>query len=367
MAAQARWRAVLTDRTYKPQGELYNLTGLQYQRSLNKLATCSFTARMDNQHINRLADADGFVKLYRDTALQYVGPIITAEQTVDNSNQSIAVTSADIGWVLTKRLAGKSSTGTVYSSATNVAAIAKAEIDATNTMAETGLSTTVVSLTAGSARTYTAGPYRPILEIVQELGAALNGFDWVIRPVENWANGAVSGQKVGYLDAQTLLGQNRPTAVFEYGEDTRNNVLSFVRTRTRDYQANRVFHLRTDASDVLSRNNTGAQATWGILEDVINQYDISDANMRNDLLDEHVTIRGNPRDIIRLTPHIDPGVTGRLPLPFVDYDIGDIVTARIVTGNQVRFAGQIRVYGINISVEDATGFERVELVLEDDS
>lgn len=365
--AQARWRAVLTDKAYKPVGELYQAKSLVYSRSLSKLATCSFQMRMDDANINRLADTDGFIKLYRDATLKLFGPLISAEQTVERESQTVACTAADQGWILGKRLAGKSELGTQFTSATDLALISKSLIDTTNTMAETGVSTTTVAMSAGSARTYTAGPYRPILEIVAELGQALDGYDWRIVPIENWINGAVSGTKIGYIHALPVIGSNKPTAVFEYGPNTRANILSFTKTRTRDTQANRVFQSTSSFADVVSSDNASAQTNWGPLEDILSLPDITDATMRSQITAEHVAVRGEPRDLVKITPHIDPGVTGRLPLPFVDYDIGDSITAHIIHAGQVRFSGLLRVYGINVTIEDETGFERVDLILEDES
>lgn len=367
MAAPARWRAVLTDRAYKPITELHQATQLQYSRSLSKLATCAFRVRLDHQYVNRLADCDGYIKLYRNASLRFFGPLISAEQSVDRDSQTLALTAADQGWILGKRLAGKSALGQQFTSATDLAQISKTLIDTTNTMSETGISTTTVAMSAGSARTYTAGPYRPILEIVAELGQALDGFDWRIVPIENWVNGAVVGTKMCYIEAVPLIGTNKPTAIFEYGLNTRSNILTFNKTRTRDSQANRVFQSTQDFADVVSSDNAAAQTAWGVLEDILSLPDITDSTMRTQIVTEHTNVRGNPRDLVRITPHIDPGVTGRLPLPFVDYDIGDSVTARIVNAGQVRFAGLLRVYGINVSAEDETGFERVDLIAEDES
>jgi hypothetical protein len=356
------WTAVLTDRYFKPLDELTQVGSLSFQRSLSKLATAAFTVRLDNAHVNQLAMCEGYIKLYRANTLEFFGPLITAEQQADATTRSLAVTCADIGWVLSKRLAGKSATGVVFSSPTDLAQIAKHLIDTTNTELDTGLSTAVGTLSAGSGRTYIAGPYRPILEIVQELATALDGYEWRVVPIDNWGNGQLTSNKIGYLQADPLIGSNKPLVVFEFGPDTRSNVLSFTFTRSRDTQANRVYHLLSDSSDERHKDNADAQSEWGLLEDNLSLPDITDSAMRDGILNEHVAVRGTPRDLVKITPHIGAAV----PDPFVDYDIGDIITARIVNDGEVRFAGLLRVYGINITVDDATGFERVDLVLEND-
>jgi hypothetical protein len=361
------WTAVLTDKYYKPLGELTQMTGFQYSRGLNKLATCGFTVRLDNEFVDALAACEGYLKLYRQNGLRYFGPLVTAEQQADASTKSLAVTSADVGWILSHRLAGKSTTGTIFAAPTDLAQIAKTLIDTTNAEWETGLSTSVGTLSAGSGRTYTAGPYRNILEIVQELATALDGYEWRVVPIDNWGDGVQTNIKIGYLEATPLIGSYKPLAVFEYGPNTRSNILTYNFSRTRDQQANRVFHALSDFSDPHFQNNTAAQSNWGLMEDILSLPDVTDSSMRDGIIGEHVAVRGNPRDIVRITPHIDPGPNGIIPHPFEDYDIGDTITARIVVNGEIRFAGLLRVYGINVTVDDATGFERVELVTEDDS
>lgn len=366
--AQARWRAVLTDSSYKPLKELVSARDMAFSRSVNKLATFSFTVPFTATYFQTMADLAGYIKLYRNTSLQYFGPLISSEETAEREQQSMALTSADCGWILNKRLAGKSATGTQFTTATNVAAIAKTLIDTENTAAETGIKTDTVTLTAGSARTYTAGPYRPIIQCVQELGSALDGFDWRFVPIENWVNGAVSGTKIGYFDAQTLIGVDNKTSVFEYGPNTRSNIYGYSKTATRDGQATRVYLPNADFTSVTaSTPNSAAEAIWGRTEDILSLPDITDPTMRTQIVNEHATVRGKPRRIIRVTPHIDPGITGRVPQPFVDYNVGDTVYAKIIANGSTRFQGAVRVYGINVNIESETGFERVELILEDES
>jgi hypothetical protein len=367
--AQARWRAVITNSAYKPLGEIYSADGISFSRSLNKLATVSFNVPFTVPNFQTMADLAGYVKLYRNTSLQFFGPLITSEETADREKTSMALTAADAGWILQKRLAGKSSTGQQFTTATNVAAISKTLIDTENTAAETGIKTDAVTLTAGSARTYTAGPYRPVLQCIAELGSALDGFDWRFVPIENWVNGAVSGSKIGYFDAQTLIGVDNKVTVFEYGAGTRTNVYGYSFNRSRDGQATRVYLPNGDFSIVAGpATNTAAEAAgWGRLEDVLSLPDITDSTMQGQIVAEHTAVRGYPRQIIKITPHIDPGVTGRVPQPFVDYNVGDTVYAKIIAQGTTRFQGAVRVYGINVSIEAETGFERVELILEDES
>lgn len=364
----ATWRLVIAQLTdNKPLGELTQFSNFQYTRSLSKLATCSFQIRSDNPLMDRLTKTDVIAKLYRDTTLQFCGPVVSSEEAADHETQTVSVNCADQGWVLTKRLTGKSSTGLQFTTPTDVANIAKQLIDGTNLDLDTRISTSAVTLTSGSSRTYTAGPYRFILDCITELGSTIDGFDWRIVPVESWSNGGLISTPVGYFDAQTLIGSNKPTAIFEYGVETRANILDYKITTTRDGQATRVYHPGSSPdAPVVTNSSTTVKNTWGLEEDAITGVDITDATMRQKLTDEHIAVRETPRRILTFTPHIDPGLTGRIPRAFVDYDIGDTVTVRIVNAGKVRFAGLVRVYGVTLSVDDQ-GFERVNLVTEDES
>jgi hypothetical protein len=357
------YKIVLTDLSYTPVAELRNVGGVTFTRALSKLAPFKFRVRLDHYEADRLAACEGYIKVYRNGVLLFFGPIITAEEVAEREVQTIALTCADIGWMLIHRLGGKSMTGTQWTSVTDRAVIAKSLIDTTNTENETGIQT-LTTPTSGEAITYKAGPYRHIMPMIQELGNALDGFDWRIVPLENWANGAVTSQKIGRFDSYEIIGTAQTNAVFEYGTGTRSNVLSYSKTRTRDTQATRVYHVSD--YNALTAQNTTATTQWKLMEDAI-AVDITDTAMRNGLLSEHVRVRANPRDLIRLTPHIDPGVTGRLPVPFTDYDIGDTIEARLSHNNVIRFAGALRVYGITATIEENSQFERIDLILEEES
>lgn len=356
------YEIVLTDRSFVPQGTLTQVSQFQFFRGLNKLATVSFRVPLENVHEERLATLDGYIKVYRTGALVYVGPIVSAEETADRETRSLAVTSADGAWILGKRVAGRSATGTLWTTATGRHVIAKALVDAANTDAETGVDTAFYTYSSGSAITHKV-QYANLLAAIQDLSNALDGFDWLARPRENWVNGALSGSKIANLQIATLIGTTQSNAVFEYGAGTRSNVLGYTLTRTRDQQANIVYHM-TDPGNVVTGTNGAALTDWGRMADVISG-EFSDTAMRQSLVDEHVRVRGNPRVLIRFTPHIDPGVEGHVPQPFVDYDVGDTVTFRAVHAGVVRFAGTVRVYGIRVNIDPA-GFERVELVVEDE-
>lgn len=364
------WSLILTDKNYVPVGEILNASDRRVAKPLSKIDTASFRVRLDNPLADPLLSCKGYVKAYRDGVLQFFGPVLSAEEVGDSMNASISVNCASVGWFLQKRLAGKSATGQVYSSSTDRAAIAADLITLANaeTYGETGIQ--IGTVASGSAISgYAAGPYKPILEVINELALAFDGFDWKITPIDNWSGGAVTSAKIGEFTADEALGATRPGAIFEWGTG-RNNIMSYTRSRNREGQANKVYHAVSQGPDVpgypvVSAIDTGSISDYKLLEDLA-AADLIDSSFRQQFVDEHVFVRRYPRETIVFEPHIDPMQTGRLPVYGADYDIGDIVRARAVYHGTLRFDYWIRVYAVEFNINDL-GVEKATLTLTMDN
>lgn len=360
------YRMVLASAAGVPRGEVFNFDDFNWFSGLSKVATVSFSLPLSTPWMDYFRACDGIVKVYRKNQVVFAGPIVASQVSVDREKQRIMVNCADYSWYFTKRLYGKTTTGHLWSTATNRADIIDTALTDLNTEGWTGV-LMAAGRSSGSAITYKA-QYTSLMQMLQDLGNALDGFDWQVMPLENYNNGVVTlsgGNPLwGYLHVNTVRGTAKPTAVFEYGPETRSNVLSFEMNTTREGQATRVYHLGKDVSDVKTGTNATAESYWGLLMDVV-QGDFSDNAMRQSLVDEHATVRGNPRTLVKITPHIDPGDTGRVPEPWVDYFPGDTITARLAPNGTVMFSGALRVYATKITFDG--GFERTELILEDDA
>lgn len=375
------WSFVLTDSHHRHVGEILNASERQVALPLNKLDTLSFKVRADNYLADTLLSCQGYIKAWRDGQIVYHGPIISAEESADANAATIAVNSAGSGWILTKRFAGKSSTGTVFSTPTNRAQIVKQLIDTANTEgaawdalwpgaaagAYTGISTSG-PMSAASEVTYVAGPFRPISEVVTELATTMDGFDWRILPLDNYSGGVVTSPDIGRFLAQPLLGTDEPNAVFEWGTGL-NNIVSYTRTVSRETQANRVFHFTSSGPDAfgfptVSAIDYQAISDWGLLEDLA-QAELVDLDLRNALVQQHVSVRKYPRQVIQFVPHIDPDRGGRVPQFGVDYTVGDSVRARAVYARAVRFDALMRVWGVQFEI-DNNGVEKTTLTLADE-
>jgi hypothetical protein len=396
----ASWRFVLTDSSYQPLGEILNASERKVALPLNKLPTSSFKVRMDNPLADPLMSTACYIKGYRVPyggvpSLQFYGPIISAEEVGDHDNATIAVNAVSVGWFLQKRLAGQSSTGTIYPS-TDRAQIIKNLIDFTNSVqppltndlqggfgywlnvyaasqtltslaqgVDTGIATTSANMSAASAAPYTAGPYKPVLECLTDLSASFDGFDWRIVPIDNFSAGQVTGPKIGSFEALPVFGSQQNNVVYEWGTG-RNNVVSYKRTMSRDSQANHVFHIGQAGPDapgfpVVSAIDSKAVSDWHLLEDLA-QADLLDQTLRQKLVTEHVKVRRSPRQLIEFTPHIDPYDAGRLPLFGTEFFVGDTVRARAVFRAVTRFDVLARVWGIAFDINDL-GVEQQTITL----
>lgn len=367
----AYWAFVLADSNFVPQGEILNASSRKVALPLSKLSTASFQVRMDNPLADQLMTTSGYIKCYRrpyggEWSLQHFGPIVSSEMSGDRDKGTISVNSVGAGWVLQKRLAGKSSTGVQFTVATDRAQIAKVLIDVTNAENDTHIDTTLYTPSSGSTVTYTAGPYKPVMDCITELATAIDGFDWYFNIIDNFSNGVVTGNKIAsFLAAPLLSSGQKPDAAFEWGTG-RNNIASFKWQVSRDTQANKVYHNTSNGPDApgfptVSALDTDSISNWGLLEDLANA-DLLDNSMRQNLVNEHVKVRKNPRQVIEFTPHIDPYDSGRLPRYTTEWNVGDEVPARIGFHDVTKFDAFVRVYGVTFDINDL-GIEQQTLSL----
>lgn len=360
------WSFILTGRDHTPVGEVLNAKDRRVAIPHSKLATLSLRVRLDNPLADQLLECDGYVKAYRNGVIQFHGPIISAEEVVERNEASVGINCVDAGWILSKRLAGKSANGASFT-AVDRAVIVKNLIDSSNTENETGIDTSG-SISAASSVNYTAGPYKFISDVIGELAPALDGFDWRVTPIDNFSGGAVTGQKIGSFIAAPTLGTYRQEALFEYG-GIRSNVVSYRRAVSRDTQANKVYHNAQAGPDAvgyptMSAIDSTSITDWKLLEDLA-QADLLDSAMRQQLVDEHVRVRAQPRQVIEFVPHIDPQGSGRIPQFGVDFEVGDLLPARASYNKKVRVDGDFRVWGVEFETDDL-GLEKMALTLAEE-
>lgn len=392
--AVGSWRFVLTDTNFVPVGEVINASERSVTLGLSRIDAASFKIRLDNPLADPLRFLSGYLKAYRDGTLMFYGPLVGAEETVNDDGAYVTVNAAGVGWFLNKRLAGKRQDSPGYQTWTAtdratiigqyisdildiefkpfLAPLNPRDIRDFRLYGNTYIDVATLPMTSASAITYTVPPYKPFMELVNELSAGLGGFEWRIMPRENWVAGAVSGIKIGNMTSAPVLGQSRPGAVFEFGIG-RTNITGYTRSLNREGQANRVYHLLStgplepnpaQTPPVTQDSVTSATlADWGIMEDIA-QADLVDRTMRQQLVDEHGRVRQTPRSTIVFTPAADYG-DGRMPEFGVEYDVGDTVRARARYGGIDRFNAAFRVWGVQFNINEF-GVETPVLTLSEE-
>lgn len=371
---------IVTDTDGTPLGEVQNLDDRKLSFRLRRASTCSFTVPLKHRMADRLA-GDVVVKLYEtdpellpligtDTIQWFSGPVQSAQEVASSQQGSLAVVATSPSGELEDRLCGKSLDGVSFPEGTKRAAAAVALLAATNqespTLLRPGAIGDTAALPAGGV-----GPwqYKPVSEAVTELSSALDGFDWLDRPVEPGRDQL--GPYCGLLDIWAAKGHRRPDAIFEYGTG-RGNVTSYTFSTTRVGMLNQAFSLPPGFPDniapgdqVLHAVDAASRNEYRLHEQVISS-DLTVAALRQQLIDEHVRVRKQPRQLITMQPlpHGRQLSGRRIPVPRlgVDYDFGDIIEFRAVKYGRVRFDGLCRLYGADITLSK-TGVPTITPIL----
>lgn len=354
------WSLELTDLNGNLFDEIHNAHDRVFTFGISRIPTVQFKLNSAHSLVEPLMSADAYVKGYAGSTLMHHGIPTALERIADRNVRSVGVTSSGALWRLQKRLAAKNSVGTLYLTPTDRGQIAKEVIDAANVDGSTGILTGARPHLSYSTTNFKVEPYKPVSEVIAELGQALDGFDWQVVPIE-YTNG-----NVGEWHAAPLIGAEKPEAVFEYGTG-RNNISKVEDRVTLDTMANVVYHVAAAGVDapgnpVVFASDATSIAERGRYEDMA-AADLSIVGPRQSLVEEHVRIRRYPRRVISFTPKAyDRNDPGNVPVFGRDYDVGDWVRAHARDEHGTWFDGFFRVYQAQVSVSNA-GVESAELVL----
>ena len=339
-----------------PLGSIEQADNRSVSIALSRQRTASFTLALDNPLVDVLSSQPCRVKVYDgvNAAPLIHGDVIDAEEVArEGGRGTVQFNVADPFWMLAKRLIGRSSTG--YTNGTALApvergAIAKDIVDMVNAVSETGIRTNASVVPAGA--TY-VGPwtFKPASEAINELAATIDGFDWVLEPIEYTAG------KVCDFKTYGALGTFQSNASFEYGHG-KHNVKSYRNPWTRQTQLNLGWSLPQGWPDnatsaPLSSQDTDSSNTWGLMEEVI-PSDLGVDTLRSQLVQEHVQVRRNPRELWSFDPILNLG-SAQVPVFGQDYNVGDLVPLRIkVRGSdgviRTRVDAVVRVFEVNLTI-----------------
>lgn len=360
------WRFVHCSPGGTPLAELLNISDRKVSLQVSKLDSLTFGIRLDNPATDDLLTCQGMIQGYWNGDLRYTGHIVSTEETGDAQGSKVAITSAGLGWELTKRLEGKSATGFQVTTPTDRTTIAWLILTRASAAwpITVDLSFDKISPT-GSLITYVGGPYKFALECINELADAVDGFDWRFIPhtvVNTGGNTATWGS----LKATPAFGTVRENTIFEYG-DGRHNLVNYRIINDRTNQANSLFHSTSNGPEApgfptMNYVDTPSVQQWNLLEDQVSS-DATDPGVRQDLLISQARLRSQPRTIITYESNIDDR-QGRLPVYGEDYEVGDFIRGRGVVRGSTRFDAFFRTWGVEFT-QGSNAQEKVSLLLEE--
>lgn len=337
MASQPKWFLGLYNSTGTLLADLSIASNRNITYQLNAPSVCSFQIPLTHASAAAIVPGSTYVKAYReDTAgtrtLRFYGPIWVDEINTGSGVDMLNVTAQDPLAYLGRRYTSAAFT------ATDRGAIIKTCIDTTNNDNETGISTTLGTITTSSTITADYSSEKPsILDLAGQYTDATDGIDFAIIPQE------LSTSKIGYLNVYARRGSSKPNAVFAYGSGTLDNS-TIKRTRNVDNLTTYVSALEGDATSVWT--DTNAVSTYRRLDSIIslsNDTNLASMSARTRrYLDTHST-----PDLIAEYA-ITPGP--RAPRIFDDFDIGDTVPVHL--RRAIEFVVQQRVYSATIAISE---------------
>lgn len=340
-------------------GEL-EVTNKQLQLVLNRPGGLSFKIPMDQSLADEILAYRTYIKAYRNGStgpqLVWSGPVWNYQESAHENSMNVSA----VGWfeLLNKRSMFYEKIYTTQFGGTialDVLAIANAQRDGaltgsplngTGTLRPTGI--VVGTRNDTQTRTITYQQWHNIGQIITELSDIENGYDFEITPdtrTLNIYNSAFPG----------TLRRDRTQAQFGYQWGP-NNLLSFSRSVDMSTLVNSQF--ATGRYGHALSQNTTSMDTYGMFTDVQNLQDVNNNTILQAFANGEVAIKSFPRVLYTLLPHPWGVMHTHVPEPFVDYRIGDHV---YLSANTPRFSVShqaVRVYGMNISIDD-NGTERL--------
>ena len=395
------WSFVLTDRQGNSLGELRNATGRSIRFPLNRTPTFNFAIQADNPFATSLVNLDKIlVKAYDDSTgsktLRFYGPVVGRDKTRNASGGVLPISAAGVQWRLDRRLIGQNILGATFGT-TSLSLLDRGEImgrtiDALNAGESTNIWTVAGdtgirrgTITASSSTYVTDQRYVAAGTFLAGLSASLDGPDWQIRPTEPVMD--AQGVQIGLLDVSAAIGTSQPNVAFEYGTGQRN-VAEWKDTGDATGLCNRAINIPSGWPDTATQqplvwSDAAAIADRGLYEAAI-PGELQSDDLRLKLIQENVRVRKVPKRIIAFTPVAEdssaPIEQRRVPRPFADYNVGDVVRFRAIErfpvtdtlGTVLTYSESptvdllLRVFAIQIDLDD-NGVAQTTVALQDDS
>lgn len=349
-------------------GEITNADERTVTLGHMKVPSAVFKIPLDHYLADTLAIQDCLIKVYRTDprppnarSLIFHGPVVSTQEVGESLKQSVAVTAAGPFWRLTKRIIPGSDTKSGISFGTRDLGQMAFDILAACNGAQDGFTGIWPgNLTASASGQVDKWFLKNAAEAITELSAGISSFEYVVNPTEA-INRAFAWPQIGQLDAAPVIGVSRPDAIFEYGT-SRANVAGYNRSVDREGVLTRAIISVNGwpdgtTQDLLASVAAPERASRGLFEEVVNDAGITDDGLRQQLVDYHIALRKQPRQVVTFSPALNAK-----PSPFTDYNVGDWVRGRAAVGGKIRFDATFRIWGLTLSA-DKNGNESVELQL----
>jgi hypothetical protein len=341
------WTLVPTTLAGSPVGQLRDAYDWTMTLGLSKVPTSTLRVRGDDPIAQYAHQDDLLLRVYDPEKVLRAHMLLAAvEEEGDETGMKMGLSFVGPAWRLDRRFLTTSPNGTTFTNQDKLV-IVKSVLDSLNAANQTGIKTQ--SMSAGSTTTYTVEVLKSTLEVIQDLGDTLDGFDWVVDPIEPEATSEANVPYIGEFRGAATIGENQEEAVFEFATGKRN-VRTWRHSKSWEGLGNRVFHVADSGVTapgvplIFAQDNTSI-TDRGLYEGIADATGLVDATLRQQLVAEHVAVRRVPRSLYQMTPTDDPS---RVPQFGTDYDLGDIVTLRAAHGT-IAHNGLIRVYGVTIS------------------
>lgn len=331
------WTFKLADSaTMTPIAELVGARGRTLELGLNQPGSCSMNMHMDDTGAADVAPVTTCIIAYRNGSIKWSGPVWHLDEDMVSNTMEIRA----VGWfeILNHRVL---KTRKIYASqdagliAFDLLATANAE-GATRVVEGTRV--------ASANRAVTFEAYHPIGRAIHDLSQVENGYDWWVNP------------STRALNIYSLLQTDRTNVVMGLGEGAggQASIGSAKRSIDASSLANRFIAIGQGAT--AQSDDATSQSTYGIYEDTA-QLGEHGSSVLLAYSGVEVLLRKDPWVSYEITPRpADPD--GIVPVPFVDYEVGDKVYISIDRGRVNVQKQAVRVFGLTLSIDD-NGGERV--------
>lgn len=346
------WKYVISDLNGRSLGEPRAFER-EAHFGVNQVATAGFRIRANDALWDTIAGGTSNLKIYNSAgALVFYGPVITDEESGSSGQgaegTTVKCSAADASWIFQKRFIGRdnAAVGQVFAATDAIQIVAQC-LALINADEATGITLGNVNTAVPQSVTYL---WKRMADIVAELSQLDSSYEYSLRYVDAAAGSATA--PTVYLDLLSQIGSDRTATVsLDYGTG-RRNCQAYSRVRTKDTLATDVWAIGGSSTLVSNASDAGARASYKRHEDVLTVSDITNATLLTALAAANVAVRKQPRTVVSLTPFTKTG-----PKYGVDYSHGDTVMANVVAFNRSRFSGRVRIWTVDISI-DELGNER---------